>query len=45
MSTADVSTAIRTQVAIRHDLRAVTCEIRPDWDLATPRSARGVGCW
>ncbi|HEY6385478.1 MAG TPA: hypothetical protein VIX91_07335 [Candidatus Acidoferrum sp.] len=29
-------------VDLRHDLRAVTSEIRPDWDLSTPglREAR-----
>jgi hypothetical protein len=26
-----------------HDLRAATSEIRPDWDLSTPRSARSLG--
>ena len=27
-------------VDLWHDLRTVTSEIRPDWDLATPASAR-----
>ena len=28
------------ELALWHDLRAVTSEIRPDWDLSTPGSAR-----
>ncbi len=28
---------------LRHDLRTVTREIRPDWDLERPWAARGVG--
>ena len=27
-----------------HDLRAATSEIRPDWDLSTPRAPPGLGC-
>ena len=32
-------------VDLWHDLRAVTREIRPDWDLSTPGPARGLGGW
>jgi hypothetical protein len=28
-----------------HDLRTVTIEIRPDWDLRYSRTSRRMECW